>query len=68
MRLRYSEVTPEPLYLNRRAFIVGAAATLAAGCDAAAVGAAPPPEPAPLKAATNPKFRVDEPPTKYESA
>ena len=61
-----SEITPERVYLNRRAFMVGAAA-LALGGAAEAVAAAPPPG-QPLKAAPNEAFRVGDPPTKYESA
>jgi sulfoxide reductase catalytic subunit YedY len=68
MDLKHSDVTPEPLYLNRRAFIAGGAAALAFGLDAAGADAAPPPEPGPLKAAPNPKYRVEDAPTKYESA
>ena len=65
MRLKHSDVTPEPVYLNRRAFMVGAAALVVAG---GASAAAAPPEPGPLKATPNPTFRVEDPPTKYESA
>src|SRR5262245_64555878 len=65
MRLKYSDVTPEAIYLNRRAFMVGAAALFVTG--AAAEGAAPP-EPAALAATPNTKFRLDDPPTKYEAA
>ena len=65
MKLKYSEVTPEPIYLNRRAFMAGAAALLVTG---AAAEAATPPELAPLKATPNPKFKLDDPPTKYDSA
>src|SRR5207245_1857572 len=65
MRLKHSDVTPEPVYLYRRAFMIGAAALVVAG---GASAAAAPPEPGPLKATPNPKFRVEDPPTKYESA
>src|SRR5438132_8866620 len=65
MRLKHSDVTPEPVYLYRRAFMIGAAALVVAG---GASAAAAPPEPGPLKATPNPKFRIDDPPTKYESA
>jgi len=61
-----SEITPERVYLNRRAFMVGAAA-LALGSAAEAVAAAPP-QGQPLKATPNEAFRVEDPPTKYESA
>src|SRR5689334_2128359 len=66
MRLRHSEVTPEAIYLDRRAFMAGAAATLLAAGRGRAEAATP--EPAPLKATPNAKFRVDDAPTKYESA
>ena len=65
MRLKYSDITPEAIYLDRRTFMVGAAALLVGGAPAAA---ATPPEPAPLKATPNAKFRLEDPPTKYESA
>jgi sulfoxide reductase catalytic subunit YedY len=67
MRLKDSEITPEPVYLNRRAFMLGAAALAVAGaaCDTDAAG---PPEPAALAATTNPAYRQADPPTKYESA
>jgi methionine sulfoxide reductase catalytic subunit len=54
------EITPYDLYLNRRAFIVGAAATLALGPGGAA--AAQPAGP-PLKATPNPAYKVEDPPT-----
>ncbi len=67
MRLRYSDVTPEPLYVSRRELMVGAAAlALAAGAGEAV--AATPPAGAPLKATPNPAYRVADPPTKMEAA
>jgi sulfoxide reductase catalytic subunit YedY len=69
MRLKYSDVTDEKLYLNRRAFMVGAAALAAAGCNAAEeAGAAPPPAGAPLSAARNAQFSVTDTPTKFAEA
>src|SRR5205809_294690 len=65
MKLTYADITPEAIYLDRRAFMVGAAALLVGGARAEA---ATPPKPAALKATPNPKFRIDDPPTKYESA
>ena len=65
MKLKHSDVTPEALYLDRRTFMIGAATLLAAG---SAAEAAAPPEPAPLQATQNAKYRVPDPPTKYESA
>ena len=69
MKLNYSDVTPEPVYLNRRAFMVGIGALALAGCsDTAADAAAPPPEPGPLKATPNPAYKHADAPTKYEAA
>ena len=65
MRLRHSDITPEAFYLDRRAFMIGAAATLVAGVD---IAAAAPAAPAALAATPNPKYRVDDAPTKYEAA
>src|SRR5688500_14590838 len=67
MKLRYSDITPEPIYLNRRAFMVGVAA-LAVGAAAREVDAARPPEPGPLQATPNPAYKHADAPTKYESA
>jgi sulfoxide reductase catalytic subunit YedY len=63
--VRWSEVTDQRLYLSRRSFMAGAAALALApaSCRAAAPAAG-----APLKAAPNPAFRTDDPPTKFESA
>jgi sulfoxide reductase catalytic subunit YedY len=69
MHLKYSDVTDEKLYLSRRAFMVGAAALAAAGCNAAEeAGAAAPPAGAPLKAARNGQFSVSDTPTKFAEA
>ncbi|MBI1847298.1 MAG: protein-methionine-sulfoxide reductase catalytic subunit MsrP [Candidatus Rokubacteria bacterium] len=65
---RSSEITDERLYLNRRAFIAGAAAlggALALGAPHDAGAEAPLAE---LKAARNPKFAQPDPPTRYEAA
>jgi methionine sulfoxide reductase catalytic subunit len=67
MKLRYSDITPEAIYLNRRAFMVGIAA-LALGASVRDVDAAKPPEPGPLQATPNPTYKQADPPTKYESA
>src|SRR5687768_5258247 len=67
MKLRYSDITPEPIYVNRRAFMVGIGA-LALGACASDTQAAPPPEPGPLKATPNPTYKHADAPTKYESA
>ena len=55
-----SEITPYEVYLNRRAFMFGAAAALALGPGGA--NAAPPAGP-PLKATPNPAYKVEDPPT-----
>jgi len=70
MRFRYSDVTPEKLYLSRRELMAGAIALAAVGCDAGteAGAAAPAPAGAPLKATPNPAYRVQDAPTKFESA
>src|SRR6059036_2112933 len=66
-RFRSSEITDEALSLNRRAFMIGAAAVLVGGSTA--VAATPPAkDPAPLAATPNPGYRLADPPTKYESA
>jgi len=67
MRLKHSDVTDETIYLNRRAFMVGAAALLVGG-GAAHVDAATPPPLAPLKATRNAQLSVSEPETKYKDA
>ena len=55
-----SEITPYDLYLNRRAFIFGAAAALALGPGGAAAAQA---AGQPLKATPNPAYKVKDPPT-----
>jgi sulfoxide reductase catalytic subunit YedY len=60
----FSDVTDYRLYLNRRAFIAGATvASVAPSC----VGAAAPTG-QPLPARPNPAYRLDDAPTKFESA
>ena len=69
MRLRYSDVTPEKLYLSRRELMAGALALAAVGGEAAsATAAAPAPAGAALPATPNPAYRVDDAPTKFEAA
>jgi sulfoxide reductase catalytic subunit YedY len=69
MQLKHSDVTNEAIYLNRRAFMVGAAALLVGGGLADAEAAAPQaPAPAPLKATRNAQLSVSEPETKYKDA
>jgi sulfoxide reductase catalytic subunit YedY len=66
---RWSDVTDERLYLNRRAFIAAAAAVLGAAAPEPARAAPPtPPVPGPLAATPNPAYRLPDPPTKYEAA
>ena len=55
-----SEITPYDMYLNRRAFIFGAAAALALGPGGAAAAQ---PAGQPLKATPNPAYKVEDPPT-----
>ena len=62
-----SDVTPERLYLDRRAFIAGAGA-LVLGTRPAEAAAPPVPQGAPLKAARNDALSLKEPATKFESA
>ena len=69
MRLKYSDVTDERLYLNRRAFMVGAAALAVTGCNPTEeAGAAAPPAGAPLKAPRNAQLSVTDTPTKFADA
>jgi methionine sulfoxide reductase catalytic subunit len=68
MTLRYSDVTPEKLYLSRRELMAGAAALAIVGCDGSADATAAPPAGAPLRATPNPAYRVADPPTKVEAA
>jgi sulfoxide reductase catalytic subunit YedY len=69
MRLRYSEITPETLYLSRRELLAGAGATaLVVAASGAAGAATAPPAGAPLKATPNPAYRVTDAPTKIEAA
>ena len=67
MKLRYSDVTPERLYLSRRELMAGAAALAVVGAagEARAAGA---PAGAPLKATSNPAFKLADAPTKFEAA
>ena len=65
-RFRPSDITPERVYLDRRAFMLGAGA-LVLGTTTADADAAPPPG-QPLKAARNEPLSVKEPATKFESA
>jgi sulfoxide reductase catalytic subunit YedY len=56
-RFKGSEITPEAVYLNRRAFMLGAAA-LALGT--ASGEAAAPPAGQPLRATPNPAYKLDD--------
>ena len=67
MRLRYSDVTPEGLYLSRRELMAGAAALAVVGAVSKA-GAAAAPAGAPLKATPNPAYKLSDTPTKFEAA
>jgi sulfoxide reductase catalytic subunit YedY len=68
MRLRHSDVTPEPLFLSRRRFIAGAAALAAVGCEGGSDATAAAPAGAALDATPNPAYRWPDPPTKVEAA
>ena len=69
MKFRSSEITPEALVLNRRAFIAGAAALALTGCEGTEGVAAPAPAAVlPLSAARNEALSVKDALTKYESA
>jgi methionine sulfoxide reductase catalytic subunit len=68
MKLRYSDVTPESLYMSRRTFMAGAAAVAVVGCDAGTDATAAAPSGAPLTATPNPAYRVADTPTKFEAA
>ncbi len=57
------EITPQSVYVNRRAFMLGAAAlALAPG----AAGAASPPAGPPLRATANPTYKIEDPPTPFK--
>ncbi|MBI4392004.1 MAG: protein-methionine-sulfoxide reductase catalytic subunit MsrP [candidate division NC10 bacterium] len=62
--IKSSEITDYRLYLNRRAFLKGAAALALAPAVRAA---AAPPAGQPLKAARNPAFTVEDAPTDFKS-
>src|SRR5262252_9459249 len=72
MRFRSSDITDEKLYVNRRAFITGAATAVVGGAllgDLPAVDAAAVELPATTLAATrNPSFVVSDAPTKAQDA
>jgi sulfoxide reductase catalytic subunit YedY len=65
---RWSDVTDHRLYLNRRAFMAGAAALTLASCGRAEAAPKPAPRGAPLKAARNESVSLKEPVTPFESA
>ena len=67
---RWSEVTDHELYLNRRAFMLAAAAAAVAGCESPGADAASPAPPtgAPLKATRNPAYTLSDSPTKFGDA
>jgi sulfoxide reductase catalytic subunit YedY len=62
--IKSSEITDSRLYLNRRSFMIGAAALALAPSRVAAAG---PPAGQPLASTRNPVFTVEDPPTKFES-
>jgi methionine sulfoxide reductase catalytic subunit len=68
MRLRHSDVTPEQVYVGRRAFMVGATALAVVGGAAGRDATAAVPAGVPLKATPNPTYKVADTPTKLEAA
>jgi sulfoxide reductase catalytic subunit YedY len=62
---RSSEITDEKVYMNRRAFMLGAAALALAPGPAEPAAA---PELAALKATPNPAYKVADAPTKFQDA
>jgi len=67
MRFRWSDVTPERLYLNRRELMAGAGA-LVLGAGTAGAEAAQQPQGQPLKGARNDQLSSKEAPTKFQDA
>ena len=69
--IKSSEITDETLYLNRRSFLMGAAALALTPSGAAVVpqpaAGGPPPAGQPLPAKRNPAFALEDGPTKLES-
>jgi sulfoxide reductase catalytic subunit YedY len=63
-RFQSSDITPEHVYLDRRSFMVGAAALALMP----AVAGATTPQGAPLKAPRNEAYKLDDAITKFESA
>ncbi len=63
---RDSDTTPELVYVNRRAFMIGLGAVALVGPSGNAEAAAP--TPAPLSSAPNPAYRLSDSPTKWEDA
>ncbi len=63
-----SEITPEAVYLNRRAFMVGLGALALSGGGCETEAASPAPAVAPLAAKPNDAYRLADPPTKWEEA
>ncbi len=63
-RFRSSEITPEHVYLDRRSFMIGAAALALMP----AVAGANTPQGTPLKAPRNEAYKLDDAITKFESA
>jgi sulfoxide reductase catalytic subunit YedY len=67
-RFKASEITDQNLYLNRRAFMAGAAALALLPAAAACEAGAATPSGQPLKATRNPRYSISDPVTKVESA
>ena len=67
-RFKASDITDPNIYLNRRAFMAGAAALALLPAAGASEAGAATPSGQPLKATRNPAFSIDDPATKFESA
>ncbi len=66
--IKSSEITDQALYLNRRAFMLGAAGTAALALVPGRGQAASPADGAPLQAQRNPAYDIPDAPTKFEAA
>ena len=65
-RFKWSDVTDRKLYVDRRAFMLAAAAAAVAGCEGADAASPAPPAGPPLKATRNPAFALADTPTKFQ--
>jgi sulfoxide reductase catalytic subunit YedY len=65
-RFKWSDITDRKLYVDRRAFMLAAAAAAVAGGESAEAAPAAPPAGPPLKATRNPAFALADTPTKFQ--